>query len=72
MSDFRWVVIIEAEGGGTSVYGPWRQRATADIIADKLRAKSRRYNGDPDAADFTCAVEALESWPGFKAALLGS
>ena len=64
----RSVVIVEAEDGVRSVYGPWRDREKALRLADKLRRRSSAYTGDSELPMFRVAVEWLDPWPGLKVA----
>lgn len=68
----RFVVTVENYGGGTSVYGPWRNGETADKIAAGLRARSSRYTAtEEDLPDFSVSVDVLEKWPGYRVATGG-
>ena len=61
----RWVVTVEDETGGRSVYGPWYAYDIAKKHHDELANISRRYGGD--GPEWEVDVDALEPWPGIRA-----
>jgi hypothetical protein len=56
----QWIIVITPDGGQGWHVGSWREKATADHLAAKLREERPTYD---------VAVRFIERWGGMRATL---